>query len=88
MNMPDRASLNDRAPSVAPPVASPVKDGFSASLSGACLPDLVQMACLSRTDGAITGGCSCAAGGQEPSPVQALATNKMGSIFGTTTSEG
>jgi hypothetical protein len=53
MNMPDRASsLNDRAPSVAPPVASAVKDGFSASLSGACLPDLVQMACLSRTDGA------------------------------------
>src|SRR5687768_1713843 len=52
MNMPDRASLDDRAPSVVPPVASAVKDGFSASLSGACLPDLVQMACLSRTDGA------------------------------------
>jgi hypothetical protein len=53
MNMPDRASSsNDRAPSVLPPVASTVKDGFSASLSGACLPDLVQMACLSRTDGA------------------------------------
>jgi hypothetical protein len=51
MNMPDRASLDDRAPSVVP-VASTVKDGFSASLSGACLPDLVQMACLSRTDGA------------------------------------
>ena len=36
----------------APPVASSVKEGFSASLSGACLPDLVQMACLSRMDGA------------------------------------
>ncbi|HYJ08531.1 MAG TPA: DUF4388 domain-containing protein [Polyangiaceae bacterium] len=43
--------MDDRAPSVVP-VASAVKDGFSASLSGACLPDLVQMACLSRTDGA------------------------------------
>jgi hypothetical protein len=53
MNTPDRASSsNDRAPSAVPPVASAVKDGFSASLSGACLPDLVQMACLSRTDGA------------------------------------
>jgi hypothetical protein len=47
MNMPDVASLKDRATSV-----PPSKDGFSASLSGACLPDLVQMACLSRTDGA------------------------------------
>ena len=52
MNMPDGASSKDRAISVAPSVPSASKDGFSASLSGACLPDLVQMACLSRTDGA------------------------------------
>ncbi len=46
--MRDRASAEDDAASV--PI--PVTNGFRASLTGACLPDLVQMACLSRTEGA------------------------------------
>lgn len=46
--MRDRASAEDKTASV--PI--PVSNGFRASLTGACLPDLVQMACLSRTEGA------------------------------------
>lgn len=46
--MRDRASAEDTTASV--PI--PVSNGFRASLTGACLPDLVQMACLSRTEGA------------------------------------
>src|SRR5688572_23933264 len=46
--MRDRASAEDNTASV--PI--PVSNGFRASLTGACLPDLVQMACLSRTEGA------------------------------------
>lgn len=46
--MRDRASAEDNTAHV--PI--PVSNGFRASLTGACLPDLVQMACLSRTEGA------------------------------------
>ncbi|MDQ2646580.1 MAG: DUF4388 domain-containing protein [Myxococcota bacterium] len=46
--MRDRASAEDDTASV----PLPVSNGFRASLTGACLADLVQMACLSRTEGA------------------------------------